>query len=321
MNWWLRRFIRLASMPTLLLLFSSLLLSSPAAEPPANASAQHPLGAVVPGTVPELSEEPRPWVDSTGRHSVVATLLGLHEDAVQLRNVDGQVKAVPLSKLSAADVAYARLRAAPRVDPTADVLLGTVVSIADGDTLQIRTIDKIKKVRLKGIDAPESGQPFGTRSKERLGEHVFQKDVRVEVSELDRYGRYLGQIYVDGRWVNWAMVRSGMAWHYREHSQDPALAEAESLARDESLGVWSVSDGVAPWDWRRGLRAGDKAASSSPAASVPTSEHAEEERTVYVTASGSKYHRAGCRYLAKSSRAISYSQAKDRYDPCSQCKP
>lgn len=292
----------------------------------AEESAKHPLGSIVPALVPELNEEPRPWVDSTGRHSVVAMLVGLDDEFVKLRGVNGRVKSVPLAKLSAADAVYARVRTAPRVDPTAEVLLGTIVSISDGDTVQIRTIDEeTKKVRLHGIDAPESGQPFGTRSQEQLGEFVFQKDVRVEVSELDRYGRYLGHIYVDDRWVNRAMIRSGMAWHYREFSKDPKLAQAESLARDESLGVWSVSDGVAPWDWRRGMRANEAVASpvaaSAAPLSSPASERAEEERTVYVTASGSKYHRAGCQHLAKSSRAIPYSQAKERYSPCSRCRP
>jgi hypothetical protein len=54
-------------------------------------------------------------------------------------------------------------------------------------------------------------------------------------------------------------------------------------------------------------------ADSVPAASAPV--------TVYVTDSGSKYHSAGCRYLAKSSIPISLSSALGQYGPCSVCHP
>lgn len=43
--------------------------------------------------------------------------------------------------------------------------------------------------------------------------------------------------------------------------------------------------------------------------------------TVYITKTGSKYHRAGCQYLRKSKIAISLEEAKRSYEPCSKCKP
>jgi hypothetical protein len=44
--------------------------------------------------------------------------------------------------------------------------------------------------------------------------------------------------------------------------------------------------------------------------------------TVYITETGSSYHRAGCRYLSQSSIAISLQNAKTQgYAPCSVCKP
>ena len=45
------------------------------------------------------------------------------------------------------------------------------------------------------------------------------------------------------------------------------------------------------------------------------------EETVYVTNSGSKYHRDGCRYLEKSKIPISLSDAQARYERCSKCNP
>jgi Putative peptidoglycan-binding domain-containing protein len=47
-----------------------------------------------------------------------------------------------------------------------------------------------------------------------------------------------------------------------------------------------------------------------------------QEYTVYITRTGSKYHRAGCRYLRQSQIAISLSDAKkEGYEPCSVCNP
>jgi hypothetical protein len=63
--------------------------------------------------------------------------------------------------------------------PKGETLEGEVVGVTDGDTLRL-LVDKTQyKIRLEGIDAPESGQPFGTQSKKALSEKVFGKTVRV----------------------------------------------------------------------------------------------------------------------------------------------
>ena len=54
---------------------------------------------------------------------------------------------------------------------------------------------------------------------------------------------------------------------------------------------------------------------------VGTTSQETIEQTVYLTRTGAKYHRAGCRYLAKSSIPTTLSQAKARYSPCSKCNP
>lgn len=46
-----------------------------------------------------------------------------------------------------------------------------------------------------------------------------------------------------------------------------------------------------------------------------------QEATVFITRTGSKYHRGGCRYLSKSKIPISLENAKRRYSPCSVCNP
>jgi len=140
----------------------------------------------------------------------------------------------------------------------ADTLQGRVVSIADGDTVTVLDASQNQhKIRLLGIDAPERKQPFGHRSKQHLSDLVFNREVSVEYSKQDRYGRTVGKILVNGVDANLEQVKAGMAWHYkayqREQSHDDraAYARAEERARVGRKGLWFDSDPTAPWDWRK----------------------------------------------------------------------
>ena len=133
---------------------------------------------------------------------------------------------------------------------------GRVVTIADGDTFTLLTVDKQQiKIRLAEIDAPESGQPYGNKSKQVLSGLIFGKDVRVVVQTTDRYGRTVGRPYVGSLDVSAEMVRMGAAWAYREYLRDQGLLTLESDAKANQRGVWGLSEAqnVPPWDWRRGL--------------------------------------------------------------------
>jgi endonuclease YncB( thermonuclease family) len=94
---------------------------------------------------------------------------------------------------------------------------GRVVGVSDGDTLTVLTADKRQvKVRLHGIDAPESGQDFGNRAKQLASSLAIGKNVTVRVRDTDRYGRPVADVILpDSRMLNREMVREGMAWWYR----------------------------------------------------------------------------------------------------------
>ena len=137
----------------------------------------------------------------------------------------------------------------------ADTITGRVVGITDGDTITLRTTTDTIKVRLTGIDAPERGQPFGTKAKQALSGMVFGKDVTVKSSGEDRYGRTLGEIIVDGESVNVRLVRGGWAWWYELYAPDDnQLRDAQQEARQAGRGLWADRNPVPPWDWRRGKR-------------------------------------------------------------------
>jgi endonuclease YncB( thermonuclease family) len=75
----------------------------------------------------------------------------------------------------------------------ADVLLGHVVAVSDGDTITV--LDETSQrhvIRLMAIDAPEKAQAFGQKAKESLANLVFKKYVSVTWFKRDRYGRTLG---------------------------------------------------------------------------------------------------------------------------------
>lgn len=131
-------------------------------------------------------------------------------------------------------------------------LLCLVVAIADGDTLTCLTDDHQQiRVRLVEIDAPESRQPFGTRSKQSLSDLCFQVRASIASSGQDRYGRTLGRVTCNGVDANAEQVRSGMAWVYDRHVTDRSLYALQDVARSERRGLWSDPASVPPWEWRR----------------------------------------------------------------------
>jgi micrococcal nuclease len=92
-----------------------------------------------------------------------------------------------------------------------------VVGISDGDTLTVLAAgNRQVKIRLYGIDAPETGQPFGSRAKQAASEMAFGQTVTVRPRDTDRYGRTVAEvIFADGASMGQEMVRQGMAWWFR----------------------------------------------------------------------------------------------------------
>ncbi len=76
---------------------------------------------------------------------------------------------------------------------------GKVVGVHDGDTATVLDKDKQQyKFRFNGIDAPELKQDFGNKSKQHLSDLIFGKEVTVIFNKVDKYGRFVGKIMVNG---------------------------------------------------------------------------------------------------------------------------
>ena len=133
------------------------------------------------------------------------------------------------------------------------VLEGRVTRVIDGDTIEVLVEKRPIRVRVAGIDTPERGQPWASRSKQALSERVFGKEVRVIEVTVDGYGRTIGEVYADNVCVGCELVRDGHAWVYRRFTDDAVLLQLEDAAREAQRGLWSLpeTERVAPWEWRR----------------------------------------------------------------------
>ncbi len=189
-----------------------------------------------------------------------------------------------------------------------------VVRVIDGDTVKIDYNGKATNVRLIGVDAPETGHPskpveaYGKEASNftknlLLGESVY---LRFDINRTDKYGRLLAYLYraPDGLFVNLEIVRQGYGYAYTQFpfKHMKLFRYYGNRARTAEKGLYGVPQ----------ARVTSQSAESTTV---------ESEGEVYVTRTGKKYHRAGCRLLSRSKIPISLVEAKGRYGPCSRCNP
>lgn len=181
----------------------------------------------------------------------------------------------------------------------AQFIEGKVVGISDGDTITVLTDEKRQvKIRLYGVDCPESKQAYGTRARQSSSGHVFGKRVRVEVADTDRYGRTVGIVTgPDGTVLNRALLTEGMAWLYTGYCKAPVCKDwkrEEEAARLKKTGLWADASPVPPWEYRKAGRSGGqiKAAPSSSARKTDAVSGGYSGNT-----SSGIFHAAGCKYF------------------------
>jgi micrococcal nuclease len=129
-----------------------------------------------------------------------------------------------------------------------------VTRVVDGDTIWVRAGGQRVKVRLIGIDTPETvapGEPvgcFGPEASARAKQLLSGREVYLELDasqgELDRYGRTLAYVWrTDGLFFQLAMVREGFAVEYtydQPYRYQRELRAAEADARADGRGLWSA---------------------------------------------------------------------------------
>ncbi len=136
------------------------------------------------------------------------------------------------------------------------VSVGTVQSVIDGDTLVLSIAGQSERVRLVGIDTPESvstitpEQCFGAEATQALKGLVAPGDIvqiAADVERRDRYGRLLLYVHTaDDTFINQWLVQAGFAdvmFFEPNTSLRPTFTAARNLAKSGDAGLWGQCDG------------------------------------------------------------------------------
>lgn len=135
---------------------------------------------------------------------------------------------------------------------------GLVTDVADGDTL---TVQGVGRIRLQGVDSPEKLHP--TKPVQYLAEEASKftrtllqgQRVRLEYGEeaYDKYGRVLAYLYLpDGRMINAELIKAGLAYAYTRYpfKYQKEFVQYEAEARGAGLGLWA-DQGLGEYNWLR----------------------------------------------------------------------
>lgn len=193
--------------------------------------------------------------------------------------------------------------------------------VIDGDTIVVDYYGKLEKVRLIGVDTPETVHPnkpveyFGKEASNFTRSLVAGKQVTLKFDwqRRDKYNRLLAYVYLDdGTLLNKKIIDEGYGHAYTrfpfKYIDDFRAAERE--ARKTGKGLW----GTPANHTRKEIR------------HVKNNKTSTDDDTcnkiIYVTGTGKKYHREGCRYLRKSTTPMNLCDAIDAgYTPCKVCRP
>ena len=131
-------------------------------------------------------------------------------------------------------------------------ITGKVIKIIDGDTFDLLLQNNTTiRVRMNSIDCPEKKQPYYKNAKQALSQYIFGKNVNVISKSKDKYKRTLADVFLGNENINLKMIANGFAWHFKKYSSNIILAKAEINAMVKKLGLWSLPNPIAPWDFRK----------------------------------------------------------------------
>ncbi|WP_448517744.1 thermonuclease family protein [Pseudothermotoga sp.] len=188
----------------------------------------------------------------------------------------------------------------------------TVVRVIDGDTIEVIWTTDVVKVRLIGVNCPEESQYYYYEATQFTAEMVANKTVWLEldIGMYDKYNRLLAYVwlskpasvvtqeFIEQNMLNAMLLLNGYAQVMTvapNVKYSNLFALLQRTARLAQRGLWNTSS------------------SSTDSSSAVI---------VYITDTGNKYHRDGCRYLSQSKIPITLEEAKKRgYEPCTVCNP
>lgn len=190
--------------------------------------------------------------------------------------------------------------------------LANVIRVIDGDTIEVVLNNKTEKVRLIGVDTPETvhptigEEPYGKAASNFTKSQLEGKQITLEfdVQERDQYGRLLAYVWLNGQLFNEILIREG----YAQVSTFPPnvkyverFTSAQQKAREAGRGLWGAEEQTPQPIATSGKYIGSK--------------------------ESDKYHLPTCRWAEKitSENQIWFQTEEEAqsvgYEPCGVCKP
>ena len=126
-----------------------------------------------------------------------------------------------------------------------------VVEVIDGDSVIVFHENRRVQVQLAAVDCPEMDQPWGKKAKQFTSYLTYGNQVVVWPAYEDSGGQLFAFVFTDDINLNKALLRAGLAWHYRKYSRDPLLTALEMEARAEIKGLWGDLNPIPPWEFRK----------------------------------------------------------------------
>ena len=134
---------------------------------------------------------------------------------------------------------------------------GRVVYVCDGDTIWLKTRwGKRVKLRLVGMDAPESDQSYGKDATLFLKQLLQGKTVAATAIGFDVYGRLISKVVLGNADISELMIENGWAWPYRQYfnrlneETRRRYDAAGARAKTRRAGLWQEASPLPPWKWR-----------------------------------------------------------------------
>lgn len=131
----------------------------------------------------------------------------------------------------------------------------------DGDTAHFMVDGVDTTVRFLAIDTPEytkEKEPYGKEASAftcNAIEHAETIELEYDDAsdKVDKYGRVLAWVYVDGKLLQQELIANGLAevaYLYGDYTYTDALQEAQLQAQKQALNIWSdeeATEAFAPW--------------------------------------------------------------------------
>lgn len=124
------------------------------------------------------------------------------------------------------------------------VWTGWVSGVIDGDTVVLVRPGQSApiKLRIEGIDAPETCQAGGSEARAAMVHLALRKAVQVQDLGQDVYGRHIGRLTLEGRDLGAEMVRTGQAWAYRFRTGSGPYAGLQRQAQSQKAGLFAQAE-------------------------------------------------------------------------------